>query len=557
MSKDKQRTVTFEELSKQLAQWELEKKEKEQITLPSIIMGGESVITEDKRMFFYNFSRGDIEDYIDIFRIFSLESENPKFKNVFIGLLQKKNNEMLESGVLPIECLLYASRLIGKQVDDNDELVETIADVLNALSITALGAEDKVQQALKNIVSLWDWGGQVLAVVLYVGKSGNHELIKYIMQNEVQKHITSIHKTKGKLYLLKMLLATKDAEYSREICKMLSLVGDDEVAICKEAEKYLPSGFTKQTLGEFVDVGTPRYKRLVEKITAEKVIRARGSSELSRLAGQIKRASDDRAESERLTAQFVESIASGSFSEREMQDAFYELTMTSRDTKRNFVFGDKFKEIVAPLYGSPKLIKLAYRALAHNVERNNGFEYFVAEAEEHPEYALDIYACIYISDQTRTEYAYKILDEACARELKGNDLETFQYLLNYKKNLFSEFLNRLIGLLNGDDTGRILAVFQNLKSLLDKHDSFKHIDKPVYFVFIDAVDKYMERKAELPEHVQNWCIDLVSMFKKDKTMPNEVQTMLVKIVGDSGYYDRVRSRAEAMVKRNSEADRPE
>lgn len=134
--------------------------------------------TADNRMFVWNFSRADLEDFV---RIFNGYGENPAAESSRYTLkaqLQEKISAMLAADCVPIECMLYASKVINSKLTNETLLVNILAEKTRDAATERL---DESIEVLDSILHRWTWTPQLKIAIEAAGLIGDDELLDYIL----------------------------------------------------------------------------------------------------------------------------------------------------------------------------------------------------------------------------------------------------------------------------------------------------------------------------------------------------------------------------------------
>ena len=75
----------------------------------------------NNRVFVWNFERDDLNEFINYFRIYRNMQINADSRQKLNSRLNSKVNAMLNEGYIPIECMLYASKVINSKLRNDRE----------------------------------------------------------------------------------------------------------------------------------------------------------------------------------------------------------------------------------------------------------------------------------------------------------------------------------------------------------------------------------------------------------------------------------------------------
>ena len=134
----------------------------------------------NNRVFVWNFERDDLNEFINYFRIYRNMQMNADSRQTLNSRLNGKINSMLNEGYIPIECMLYASKVINTKMR-NDRILENIlAERIRDVYIRKTYESIEV---FKNILEKWTWEPQLRIVIAAIGLIGdNEELLDEIFQ---------------------------------------------------------------------------------------------------------------------------------------------------------------------------------------------------------------------------------------------------------------------------------------------------------------------------------------------------------------------------------------
>ena len=81
----------------------------------------ETVVHKDEniannRLFVWNFEEIDLEEIVGIFTNFQEEKTTALTRQTMSTALLRKMNNMMREGYNPVECMLYASKIINKKI---------------------------------------------------------------------------------------------------------------------------------------------------------------------------------------------------------------------------------------------------------------------------------------------------------------------------------------------------------------------------------------------------------------------------------------------------------
>ena len=146
----------------------------------------ETVVRKDEnmannRLFVWNFEAADLEEMVDLFEIYKGEAIGESSRQKLNSALLRKMNNMLREGFNPIECMLYASKVINHKLL-NDKLVQDI--LAERIRDVYIKREAETIDILKNIMEMWTWIPQLRIVIVSIGLIGeNEELLDLVSLN--------------------------------------------------------------------------------------------------------------------------------------------------------------------------------------------------------------------------------------------------------------------------------------------------------------------------------------------------------------------------------------
>lgn len=135
--------------------------------------------TANNRLFVWNFEEEDLEEFLGYFEIYKNSQANVSSRQTLNGNLMRKMNGMIRENYNPVECMLYASKIINNKLENDNELQEILAERIEDVY---LKQEAETVSVIKNIIRMWTWVPQNRAVITAVGIIGdNKELFDDIM----------------------------------------------------------------------------------------------------------------------------------------------------------------------------------------------------------------------------------------------------------------------------------------------------------------------------------------------------------------------------------------
>ena len=137
----------------------------------------------NNRLFVWQFERADLEEFVRMFEIYKGRPINGNSRQELNGSLSKKMNTLITEGYIPIECMLYASKVINMKLSNDVQLIKVLAERIRDVY---LRQSDKTVKVLNNILDTWTWIPQLKVAIVAVGLIGdNEELLDKIYFNFV------------------------------------------------------------------------------------------------------------------------------------------------------------------------------------------------------------------------------------------------------------------------------------------------------------------------------------------------------------------------------------
>lgn len=543
----------LEQLKRIKLSLEEQEQDNKEITLSNVITGGSKSVVENKKMFFYNFDREDLDEYLDIIQQFSQASDQEKYKRFFLERLQRKNKEMLYKKLFPLECLLYASRVVSKRIEEDEDLVDLIVGSLQDMNLSQLENQENIAETLKNIFTVWDWEEQILIALMYCGVVAKDEILGFILSDEIRRRLLKLHPTKGKYYMVKMLLAIKNSEYSDDLINLLLDLQEGEKKIFDYVNKnYISNGFDKEKINANAARGSGYFKKLCERILQEKIGNNNAKNELDGICNDILNDTNTNSNIEKVN-KLISKMSNRVFSESDLYKILHSLSRNNR--RKNNYLGIKLAEYIEDYSGKKKGLRvLAYKTIAHHIGKSQGEEFFHNKLLNYPEDEVDILVSLYLLDDSDNENREMILEACTNSELNSDDLRSISYLFNYKKQLYEMFLSRVLKATKNKDDKVLANTLSTWQGLLDCRDSLRIVDKPVILEIIKAIGLYLNESRD--DRLQQWGINIISMLKKDGKIPKEVIAILSEMSSNPNFSAKIRAKSEEIVKKNTYSERP-
>ena len=133
----------------------------------------------NNRLFVWHFEESDLEEFLEYFKMYKESNMRDASKIKLSSHLNSKMSEMIREGYNPVECMLYASKVINMELQYNIELQDRLAECIRSVY---LKQETETIAVLKNIIEMWSWIPQVKVVISAFGLIGDiQELLDKIL----------------------------------------------------------------------------------------------------------------------------------------------------------------------------------------------------------------------------------------------------------------------------------------------------------------------------------------------------------------------------------------
>lgn len=133
----------------------------------------------NNRLFVWNFEAVDLEEMVSIFEIYKREAVSEMTRSKLNNLLTRKMYTMLREGYNPVECMLYASKVINQKLTNDRALQDILAERIRDIY---LKSTLETTDILINIMKMWTWIPQLKVVITSIGLIGeNEELLDLIL----------------------------------------------------------------------------------------------------------------------------------------------------------------------------------------------------------------------------------------------------------------------------------------------------------------------------------------------------------------------------------------
>ncbi len=126
----------------------------------------------NNRLFVWNFEKDDLETFLEFFEIYKNSTINVSTRQALSGNLMRKINSMMREGYNPVECMLYASKIINMKLQNDKELQEILGERIKDVY---LKQEEETIAVIENIIDMWTWIPQINVVITAIGIIGDNE----------------------------------------------------------------------------------------------------------------------------------------------------------------------------------------------------------------------------------------------------------------------------------------------------------------------------------------------------------------------------------------------
>ncbi|SFA89322.1 hypothetical protein SAMN05216249_104137 [Acetitomaculum ruminis DSM 5522] len=147
---------------------------------------------KDNCLFIWQFKEEDLKDMCKIFDAYRLDviTENSK-KHLQVDI-NKIENRMLKEGFNPVECMLYASKIINLRLSNDNNMIEILAkEIFNICKFH----EKDTTDILIHIINKWSWIPQLKVVIEVCGFLGENDLLmdlileKFAKSKDLKSHV--------------------------------------------------------------------------------------------------------------------------------------------------------------------------------------------------------------------------------------------------------------------------------------------------------------------------------------------------------------------------------
>ena len=126
----------------------------------------------NNRVFVWKFEKSDLESFMADFKIYRAKQISAEARQKLNSQLNGKINSMINEGYVPIECLLYASKVINSKISNDRELITILAERIRDIY---LRKTDESIEVFNNILEKWTWVPQLRIVITAIGLIGDND----------------------------------------------------------------------------------------------------------------------------------------------------------------------------------------------------------------------------------------------------------------------------------------------------------------------------------------------------------------------------------------------
>ena len=476
----------------------------------------------NNRLFVWHFEEADLEEFLEYFKIYRESNMRDASRIILRDNLDRKIKEMIRESYNPVECMLYASKIINTDLQNNIELQDMLAERIRNVY---LRQETETTAVLENIIEMWSWVPQVKVVISAIGFIGdNQELLDKIL---FQFGEDPNYKTK----VFYAFMQNKSVENLERVLKIIM-----DLQECEE-DNILGKVFIKQISG-FGYEGSKLIKKYYDNPGISKV----GSKVLKKIMFQdntIAATEKDASWARNMLANkslkddFVYQDFLEDCQEKYDDNAFY-LCRFSRPEIGDFLKSAIEDENLNVKNRNTAIVSMGivgYKGYAQAASVLN-----MCENREENGYAV-IVAKILLNEK---EYAKKLVDIFCRKMdyelselygiLKSANVISYQYVVNL---ISAEFEDRLQELLSGQGNNCFIelnCLTSNFQIFWDKH-LYAFLSQNILSDICSLLMKYAKNRVVFPQEimislietiVHNWNNDVeTTMFALYKNAVDE------------------------------------
>ena len=131
----------------------------------------------DTRVFTWKFAPDDLKKFIEVFRAYNGRTDSDMSRKILGNGLQTQCAAMLKAKCLPVECMLYASKVSNEHMSD-----DTVNVIAASIKAVYNGRKQETADVLAHILNSWTWIPQMRITIVAVGLIRERdELFDYMM----------------------------------------------------------------------------------------------------------------------------------------------------------------------------------------------------------------------------------------------------------------------------------------------------------------------------------------------------------------------------------------
>lgn len=261
----------------------------------------------NNRLFVWNFEEVDLQEFIDYFKQYKISPISTASRHQLSAKLQHKVSSLMREGYNPIECMLFASKMINRMLENDHELQIIIAERIMDVYVKDCTETTKI---LNNIINMWTWVPQLKVIINAIGLIGdNEELLNRIYFEYADEDTLRVE-------VFHAFMHNKNAENLERAMKMVMNFKENST------DEMLGRVFTA-SVSSFGPVG----KRIVDKYYGNPGISKAGQSIIKKIWIKV----GDEADTPTTNRDYLNKLANNS----KQDEQAYEEFLTECYTKMN------------------------------------------------------------------------------------------------------------------------------------------------------------------------------------------------------------------------------
>lgn len=500
---------------------------------------GAKIIGEEKGLFIWRFYKEDVEDFINIYSEVSNSSIDKYLANFVQMRLEEKAKDMKSRGICPVECMLYSTKVINKQLE-NRLIFDAIVNVATKyISVY----ENEGIEVMSHIIKKWHWIPQLKLAISICGQIRNINLLRDIYYNfssndELRVYTFKALMDSGKIeifdYILMMIKGlNKENEKDKQIANHFTDKIDIYLPDVEEQliEFYkLPgiSSFASKLISKFIkdinkDISMTGKNRKYFKVLADK------SSPNAKLSKKEKDEHFEELVNYLNNPQYRKDVLWAlRYSHRPEAGDYIIMTL-----KHNKCLNGEIKEAIMSL-GFLKCSNA--KDIVYSYINNNDFKVYVWA-----------YCCLI----GEIQYAKDIIKEFLENKITSAQ-EVASVIKQFYKSvpiLETELNDQLIEILRGHDEAKKIRAIENTLLVLDSLNITSAVN-----IALDIMG-YNEQKtkAVYSEELQKAIMNLVQKLCSKK-IPGKIEKFLFYVMESPSFSQTIRSRAMMILKSAEEGE---